>query len=170
MRKNPRLLVVWWSNTGGTTQLVEAAVQMTQKLGSDPNYCEVIEGRCDRISAAALLAADGYLFATPECLGGIAGPMKSFFDRCYYPLLGKLNGHPYASMICAGSDGEGAIRQIDRIATGWRLKPVAPALKVITGAQTPLAIGTPKRIDPSDLARAEELAATLAAGLALGLW
>ena len=89
MRKNPRLLVVWWSNTGGTAQLVEAAVQMTQKLGSDPNYCEVIEGRCDRISAAAVLAADGYLFATPECLGGIAGPMKSFFDRCYYPVLGK---------------------------------------------------------------------------------
>ena len=190
MRKNPRLLVIWWSNTGGTAQLVKAAVELGRKLGSDPsysleleserklgsdpnfcaNFCEIVECRCDRVLPDTLLAADGYLFATPECLGGIAGPMKSFFDRCYYPALGKLNGRPYATMICAGSDGDGAIRQIDRIATGWRLKPVAPPLKVITGAQTPEAIGMPKLIHPSDLTRAEELAGTLAAGLALGVW
>jgi multimeric flavodoxin WrbA len=170
MRKNPRLLVIWWSNTGGTAQLVEAAVELGQKLGSDPNFCEIVACRCDRVLTATLLASDGYLFATPECLGGIAGPMKTFFDRFYYPALGKLNGRPYATMICAGSDGDGAIRQIDRIAAGWRLKPVAPPLKVITGAQTPEAIGMPKHIDPSDLARAKELAGTLAAGLALGVW
>jgi multimeric flavodoxin WrbA len=170
MRKNPRLLVIWWSNTGGTEQLVNTAVELSRKLGSDPNFCEIEACRCDRVLTAALLASDGYLFATPECLGGIAGPMKTFFDRCYYPALGKLNGRPYATMICAGSDGDGAIRQIDRIATGWRLKPVAPPLKVVTGAQTPEAIGMPKHIDPSDLARAEELVSTLAAGLALGVW
>ena len=48
--------------------------------------------------------------------------MKEMFDRCYYPCLGKLEGRPYATIICAGSDGENAQRQLDRIATGWRLR------------------------------------------------
>jgi len=30
-------------------------------------------------------------------------------------------------LICAGSDGTGAARQIERIATGLRLKRIAPA-------------------------------------------
>ncbi len=48
--------------------------------------------------------------------------LKDFFDRCYYPALGPSNGRPYACLVCAGSDGSGAVRQIERIATGWRLK------------------------------------------------
>ena len=35
-----------------------------------------------------LLSADGYLFVTPENLATMAGLMKDFFDRCYYPVLG----------------------------------------------------------------------------------
>ena len=31
-------------------------------------------------------------------------------------------GRAYATVISAGSDGTGAQRQIDRIATGWRLR------------------------------------------------
>jgi hypothetical protein len=73
-------------------------------------------------------------------------------------------------MVCAGSDGQGAIRQIERIALGWRLKPAAPALLVITHAQTPAAILREKTIGAADLARCEELGATLAAGLELGLF
>ena len=70
----------------------------------------------------------------------MAGRMKDFFDRCYYPALDRINGRPYATLVCAGSDGENAARQIARIATGWRLRPVADPLIVCTHAQTPEAI------------------------------
>ena len=50
--------------------------------------------------------------------------MKDFFDRTYYAALDRIAGRPYATMVCAGSDGENAVRQIERICTGWRLKPV----------------------------------------------
>jgi multimeric flavodoxin WrbA len=120
--------------------------------------------------AADLLAADGYLFACPENLASMAGVMKDFFDRCYYPVLDRLNGRPYAAMICAGSDGEGAARQIARIATGWRLRAVADPLIICTHAQTPEAILAPKVIPPADLARCEELGSALAAGLAMGVF
>ncbi len=52
----------------------------------------------------------------------MAGVMKDFFDRTYYPALDRIVGRPYATLICAGSDGENAARQIHRIASGWRSK------------------------------------------------
>jgi multimeric flavodoxin WrbA len=96
--------------------------------------------------------------------------MKDFFDRCYYPVLDRITGRPYAAMVCAGSDGQGAVRQLERIALGWRLKPVAEALVVITHAQSPERILQPKTIGPDDLLRCEELGGLLASGMALGVF
>ena len=166
-----RLLIVWWSNTGGTERLVEAAAQGALDAARQlDGGLTVLACRCDTVSPAAVLRADALLFATPECLGSMAGPMKAFFDRCYYPVLDRIGGRPYATMVCAGSDGRGAIGQLERIVTGWRLRRVAEPLRVITGAQTPEAIAAPKSIAASELARAGELGATLAAGTLLGLW
>lgn len=117
-----------------------------------------------------LLAAGGYIFAGPENLAALSGEMKEFFDRCYYPLLGQVEGRPYALMICAGSDGEGAARQAARIATGWRLKAVQPPLIVNTSAQTPEAILADKTIPDADLQKCRDLGAALGAGLAMGIY
>jgi multimeric flavodoxin WrbA len=168
------LLIVWWSMTGGTAQLAEAAREGASKAASEAGReaarLEVSSIQADRAQPSHVLAAAGYVFCTPENLGSMSGMLKDFFDRCYYPALDRVNGRPYASIVCAGSDGQGAVRQIDRIATGWRLRPVAPPLIVCTHAQTPEAILAQKRIAPAELARARELGEGLAAGLAMGLW
>jgi NAD(P)H-dependent FMN reductase len=117
-----------------------------------------------------VLDADGYIFATPENLAAMAGVMKAFFDRTYYPVLDHVNGRPYASMICAGSDGENAARQIARIATGWRLRAIAPPLIACTRAQTPEAILAPKVISMADRHRCAELGTLMTAGLAAGVF
>lgn len=161
-----RLLIVYHSATGGTRQMAEAALA---GAAAEPGVTSLLL-RADAAGPADLLAADGYLFAAPENLVSLAGVMKDFFDRCYYPVLDRLNGRPYAAMICAGSDGAGAHRQIARIATGWRLREVAEPLTVCTFAQTPAAILAPKAIGPADLARCRDLGAALAAGLALGVF
>ena len=132
--------------------------------------CEVLAKRASEAGPDDLLGADGFLFVCPENLASMAGMMKDFFDRCYYPVLGLIEGRPYATMICAGSDGEGAARQIVRIATGWRLKAIAEPLIVCTHAQTPEAILAPKQLAAGDLERCRELGATLAAGMAMGIF
>ena len=76
----------------------------------------------------------------------MSGMMKDFFDRTYYPVLDRIVGRPYATLICAGSDGENAARQIQRIATGWRLKTIAEPVIVCTYAQTPAEISRQKQI------------------------
>jgi hypothetical protein len=96
--------------------------------------------------------------------------MKDFFDRCYYPVLERVNGRPYAAMICAGSDGENAARQVARIATGWRLREVAAPVIVCTRAQTAQEILAPKVLGAAALERCAELGTALAAGLAFGVF
>lgn len=124
----------------------------------------------ETVVGADLLSADGFIFAAPENLAALSGPMKDFFDRLYYPALGRLEGRPYAAMICAGSDGENAARQIARIATGWRLRPIAAPLIVCTRAQSPEAILAPKSIAAADLDRCHDLGAAFAAGLEAGIF
>lgn len=160
------LLIVYHSVTGGTEQMAHAAAKGAAAEAS----LEVKLMRAAEAQARDLLQADGYLFAAPENLAAVAGLMKDFFDRTYYSVLEQINGRPYAVLICAGSDGQNAARQIERIAKGWRLKPVVPTLIVCTHAQTREAILRPKMIVPEDLKRCEEIGATLAAGLALGVF
>jgi multimeric flavodoxin WrbA len=117
-----------------------------------------------------VLSADAYVFAAPENLASMSGLMKDFFDRNYYAALERINGRPYAALICAGSDGSNAARQIARIATGWRLKAIADPLIVCTHAQTPEEILRPKQIAPEDLRRCQELGAAMAEGLSLGVF
>lgn len=117
-----------------------------------------------------LLGAAGYLFCCPENLGSMTGEMKAFFDRTYYPVLGQIEGRPYATMIAAGSDGTGAERQIDRIMTGWRLRRVAEPMIACTYAQTPDAILAPKQLSADTLQICHNLGQAVATGLAIGVF
>ncbi|MBF7011658.1 NAD(P)H-dependent oxidoreductase [Novosphingobium resinovorum] len=122
------------------------------------------------VSAEDLLAASGYVFVCPENLGSMTGLMKEMFDRCYYPLLGRVEGRPYATAIAAGSDGRGAQAQIDRIVTGWRLRRVAEPLIVNLDAQTPEAILAEKHVPQAQLDACRDLGAAMAEGLQLGIF
>jgi multimeric flavodoxin WrbA len=160
------MLIVYHSMTGGTLQLAQAAAAGARAESA----CNVSMLRACEADASDVLEADGYVFASPENLAAMSGRMKDFFDRTYYAALDRLNGKPYAVLICAGSDGRNAAEQIQRIATGWRLRAIADPLIVCTHAQTPEEILREKQIPAADLRRCEELGATLAAGIALGIF
>ncbi|MCR9225024.1 MAG: NAD(P)H-dependent oxidoreductase [Hyphomonas sp.] len=158
------LLIVYHSRTNGTQQMAAAA------YGAAQEDADVRLIRAEDASPEDLLTSDGYLFASPENLASLSGAMKEFFDRCYYPVLGKLEGRPYAQMICAGSDGENAVRQLARIATGWRLRAVQSPLIICTHAQTEAEILAEKTISETDLEKCRALGSALAAGLAMGVF
>jgi multimeric flavodoxin WrbA len=96
--------------------------------------------------------------------------MKDFFDRTFYQVLDELNGRPYAALICAGSDGQSALRQLEKIATGWRLKKVAESKIVLTQAQNKEQILQTKIIDQNSLKTGEELGAFFSGALALAVF
>lgn len=160
MSDAPHLLVIWHSRTGASEAMARAA--------AEAEGARLV--RAGDASAEMLLAAGGYLFAGPENLASLSGEMKEMFDRTYYPVLGRIEGRPYATIIAAGSDGEGAQRQIDRIATGWRLKRVAEPMIINFSAQTPDEILAQKQVPEQRLAECRVLGEALVQGMRLGVF
>jgi multimeric flavodoxin WrbA len=120
--------------------------------------------------AGDLLAASAYVFIGPENLGGLSGAMKECFDRHYYPLLGRVQGRRYLHLVCAGSDGQGAARQLARIVQGWRLVAIREAFIVCTQAQREEDILAPKQLEPASLEACRDIGLHVAAGLAIGAY
>ena len=83
----------------------------------------------------------------------MAGLIKDFFERIYYPCLEAKQGLPLALYIRAGEDGRGTRASIEKIVTGLRWKMIAEPL-ILRGAYR-----------PEFKAEVAELAMTLAAGL-----
>jgi multimeric flavodoxin WrbA len=71
------LLIVFHSLTDGTRQMAEAAAR---GAAAEPGL-RVRLLPAPQTMSEDVLAADGYVFATPENLAAMAGLMKDFFDR-----------------------------------------------------------------------------------------
>ena len=148
------LLIVYHSQTGHTRTMARAVLRGARRMPE-------VETRLKMALRAGLddlLWAHGLLLGTPENFGYMSGALKNFLDRTYYPAQGKVSGLPYAVFISAGNDGAGTIASIERIATGYRWKRIAPPL-LIVGEPTDAA-----------LTQARELGMTMAAGLAAGVF
>jgi multimeric flavodoxin WrbA len=156
-----RLLIVYHTQFGGTAQMAEAAFAGARSVAE----VDTALLRAAEAGVADLVAAHALLVATPENFGGMAGMVKDFLERVYYPCEGKLEGRAYATLVCAGTDGSGAMRDVDRVATGLRLRKVHSGL-IHKSGQTAQPVTIPTDI----LARCREIGATLAAGLAAGIY
>jgi multimeric flavodoxin WrbA len=149
-----QLLILFHSQGGTTQQLAEAALRGARREADvDARLLRAFDAGLDDLLACAAL-----LIVTPENLGYMAGAIKDFFDRTFYPAQGRVDGLPFALLVKAGNDGSNTVVQVERIARGYRFRAVADPL-VVRGETT-----------ADDLARAEELGQTLAAGLALGIF
>ncbi|MDH4458532.1 MAG: NAD(P)H-dependent oxidoreductase [Nevskia sp.] len=153
MEGRRQLLIVWSTQTGRTARLVDAACAGAAAFA---DTLDVVSRRALDAGIDDLLAADGLIIATPENFGYLSGAVKDFLDRTYYPAEGKVDGLPYLMLVSAGNDGSGAVRALERIATGYRWKRVAEPLIVK---------GEP---DTAAIEAAGERGALLAAGIAFG--
>jgi multimeric flavodoxin WrbA len=154
------LLLVHGGHAGGRTERLRTAVRTGIAAGAEAVGAGVQLRERPALQAGLddLLWADGLLLGTPEHFGYMSGALKDFFDRTFYPADGHTEGKPYALFVSAGNDGTGTAAAVARIATGYRWNAIAPPLIVV---------GDPS---PEDLARCEELGATMAAGLAAGVF
>ena len=168
-----QLLIIWHSRTSASEQAAKAATKAAQatinelltletKSDSANDYVVTIKN-VSEIQLEDLLKAHSYLFCAPENLASLSGQMKEFFDSFYYDLLGKIEGRHYSAIIAAGTDGSGALKQLERICTGWRLNQVVPAIILNTASATEEEIRAQKQLSSEQIARAEEIGSTLMA-------
>lgn len=149
------LLLVWHSQAGHTRRLADAAADGIREFADE---VELRMRNAFDANLDDLLWADGVLLGTPENFGYMSGAMKDFMDRTYYPAEGRTIGLPYALFISCDNDGSGAVRAIERIATGYGWQRIAEPLISRGG------------VAPGALDAARELGQTMAAGLAMGLY
>jgi len=147
------LLIVYHSGGVKTAQMAEAVARGAKT----EEGVRVVVKRCAEAGAEDVLAADGLILGTPENFGYMSGMMKDFLERVFYACEGKVAGRPWALFVGAGQDGSGAVSSVERIVTGLRLKKVGEPVVVVRDLQ------------PGQITALEELGATFAAGLALGV-
>jgi len=105
-----------------------------------------------------LLWMDGVIFISPEHFGSMAGLLKDFFERTFYPTENQLQGRAMAIVIGTGLDGVGALESIQRICRGYRFREVQEALIL----KTP--------ITETHLHQCEQLGEAMAIGLEAGIF
>ena len=148
------LLIVYHSQSGATAQLAAAV----RAGGLREDGVEVRLLRAWDAGVEDLLDCDALLLGAAENSGSLAGAMKDFLDRTYYPAQPRQLNLAYGLFISAGNDGRGAVAQARRILSGYPMKQVCEPL-ICRG-----------EVNSGALAQCEELGQTLAAGLALGIF
>jgi flavorubredoxin len=151
-----RLLLIHGGHPGG--RLAEMTAAVCEGIAKLPDEVELRVVPALRADIGELLWAQGLLIGTPEHFGYMAGAVKDFFDRTFYPAEGKVDGLPYAIYVSAGNDGTGAVSSIERIAMGYKWKRVTDPL-IVRGVPT-----------IADLQLCRELGETLAAGLSADIF
>ena len=149
------LLIVAHGPSKNTEKLAQAAYDGANHPDIDINV--VLKSPQDT-QPEDVLTADALLLGTTENLAYMAGLTKDFFDRCYYSVLEKKQGMPFALYIRAGHDGTGTKLAIKTIITGLRWNQIQDTL-VLRGDW-----------QDSFTEQVEELAMTLAAGVEAGIY
>lgn len=148
------LAIIYHSRSGHTEALAQAVLKGAQtETGVRSYLVKAFDATLDD-----LRHSDAVIFGTPENFGYMSGALKDFFDRTYDDALPLALNLPYALFVSAGNDGTGAVREVDRILRGYPMRKVAEPLI------------SRKNATPEDLRQCEELGATLAAGIGMGIF
>lgn len=148
------LLIIYHTQTGNTEQLAQAAfAQAQQEDGTQTRLRKAFDANLED-----LIWCDGVIICTPENFGYMSGAVKDFFDRTFYPAEPHHLNRPYGLLISAGNDGTGAVRECDRILSGYPMKKVLEPY---------IARG---EITAEHLEKAGEMGLTMACGLAFGIY
>ena len=148
------LKIIYHSQSGSSARLaLEAFAGAIQEEGFETRLIRALDS-----SVTELSNASGLLLIASENSGYLAGGMKEFLDRIFYPAIRESLVLPYALLISAGNDGREAARQTQRILSGIPLKAVMEPL-VIRGELT-----------DNSCRRAQDFGLTMAAGLNMGIY
>lgn len=156
------LLIVFHSQSGLAQQLALRCYQSAIELLVDTEQVDIRMRRCMDADIDDVLSASLVLFIMPENFAAIAGGMKDFLDRVFYPAeRAGVQLLPYALLVAAGNDGSHCLKQMDKILLGINGKPIQMPHIVYTNSGL---------LSEDDNLHCQTLAQTLVLGLDMGLY
>lgn len=122
----PQILIVYHSLSGNTEEAARCVAEGAGE-GSDAVVVlkEAREAGCDD-----LLACDGIAVGTPDYFSYMAGMVKDFFDRTYYPTRGRVDDKPCVTFVTHGGGGR-ADASIQALCKSFRFRMLAPPVMVL---------------------------------------
>lgn len=148
------LLIAYHSQSGASAQLARAACRGAT---AEPGV-QVTVRRVWDAGVQDLAQSQALLLVAAENSGALSGGMKDFLDRTFYPAIARGLVLPYALLVSAGNDGRGAVRQAERIMSGYPF-PAAAESVVLRG-----------EVSDAHLQASRELGQAFAAGLVMGIF
>ena len=137
-----RLLLVHHSPTSSMRRLVDSLLDGARHEEIDGVDCVVRTAL--EATAEDVLAADGYLLATPANFGYMSGALKHFFDSTFLAVGGALaddgaaggssgstSGRPYGLLVHGRYDTAGAVRSVQSIVGALKWRQAADVLEVL---------------------------------------
>jgi len=127
-----RILVVYHSLSGNTEKMAKALAEGAKSVPGT----EVVLKKAFDATLEDLLGCNAVAFGTADYFSYIAGALKDFFDRTFYPSQGKVTGKPYAAFATGGGGGETVLAVLDRLCSSFKLKKVVNGVSAAGGSSS----------------------------------
>jgi len=119
-----KVLVVYHTLSGNTEMMANAVADGAKSVAGT----EVVVKKALDATLEDLLGCDGVAFGSADYFSYIAGALKDFFDRTFYPAQGKVTGKPYVAFGTGGGGGETVLKVLERICNAFKLKKAADSV------------------------------------------
>ena len=119
-----KVLIVYYSLGGNTRKAAEAVGRGLEKEGVEVTAKTGLEAGVED-----LLEYDGLVVGTPDYFSYMAGGLKDFFDRTYYPTQGKVTNKPCAIFVTHGGGGK-AVDSVVKICNSFKFKVIGEPVLV----------------------------------------
>ena len=120
-----KVLIVYHSQSGNTKAAAEAVVQGAKNVSGT----EVVVKEALKAAPEDLLSCDAIIVGTPDYFSYMAGGVKDFFDRTYYPTQGSVTGKPCGIFVTHGGRGQ-AVESVKTICATFEFKIVGEPVLV----------------------------------------
>jgi len=121
-----KVLIVYHSLSGNTRAAAEAVAEGVRKVeGAEAKVMEALKaGPQDLLDCAALAVG------TPDYFSYMAGGVKDFFDRTFYPTQGKVTEKPVGIFQTHGGGGK-AIESVKAICGSFKFRLACAPVSVL---------------------------------------
>ena len=116
----PKILVVYYSLSGNTKAMANAIADGARAVQG----VEVMVKTGLEATVEDLLGCDAIAVGSPDYFSYMAGGLKDFFDRSYYPSQGKVTGKPCACFGSAGGPPTVVLELLDKMCRAFKMQVI----------------------------------------------
>ena len=120
-----KVLIVYHSQSGNTKAAAEAVAQGAREVSGT----EVVIKEGLHATRKDLLSCGAIAVGTPDYFSYMAGGLKDFFDRTYYPTQGSVTDKPCGIFVTHGGGGK-AVESVKSICATFKFKIVGEPVLV----------------------------------------